>query len=89
MVRSYQVDGFKLLRSAVDQVAEEHSPMARVPPRACGVAVSEGSQESLELVRVAVHVADHVVAGHLLLHRVDPPCRCASRSLQVPFPWFR
>ncbi len=51
-----------LARSAVDEVADEDRRRVRVAPRAHSRAVAEVREERLELVRVAVDVADDVEA---------------------------
>ena len=62
--RAHNLEGAHLLRSTVDEVADEEDLVPGLAIGALALEVAELQEQTLELVRTAVDVTDDVVSGH-------------------------
>src|SRR5258708_17445447 len=79
--RPNQLDGLRLLRSTVDQIADKDGGTAGMTPHTIGSVIAQTFEERNQFVILAVDVADDVKAHLSLL--VSSPSRAPKRPKSI------
>ncbi len=70
-----QINGRQLLRSPIDQIADENGRTGGMPEKTTRFGIAEMREQGNKLAQLPVDVADHVV-----VHSCNPSNRAATRG---------